>query len=593
MKDIDGIELSQSTGCTSDNSHAPVITPASKPKRGSRFWLIMAALCLSLFLAALEFTAVATALPIISADLRGGSFIWVGTAYALASSAILPMTGGAAQIFGRRPTMVASIFLFAFGSALCGAAQSMTMLIIGRTVQGMGGGGILSFSAIILADLVPLRERGIFAALFGLTWSLAAAIGPVVGGGLSNEGQWRWIFYLNLPLCALAGSAVQILVKLPTPTGSFRTKILSFDWIGNVIIIGATAAVTVAFVNGGVVDSWTSAKILTPLIIGVVGLVIFLVYESRFPKNPLVPFSILANRTSASGYVQTFLLPVTSLAGICDDDHLLENINCNLHYLPVYFQACKGADASRSGILSLSMASVAIGAVIGGPSVKLISRYRPQIWFGWILQTLGISLLTTVKLETHVGVALVFIIIYGTGAGINYALQVYPIQAPLPVTANAHALAFFSFMRTFAGVWGVILGGLILQNELHHRLPPEFLVQFPSGIAIVYSSIPQISSLPEPLRTEVRKAFIDSLRVIWEVIATVCGLGFISTLFMKAHPLHDDTDKEWAPPEEIMMVTSEPNNEPSADSRHGLVYRPVAGRESEEAEVHVGIANRS
>ncbi|GJJ10965.1 hypothetical protein Clacol_005194 [Clathrus columnatus] len=418
-----------------DNDNAPSKPVSSdKPKRGSRFWLILTSLCLSLFLSALEFTAVSTALPIIAADLHGASFIWVGTAYALASSAILPMTGGVAQIFGRRPAMVAAIFFFALGSAICGAAQSMSMLIAGRAVQGMGGGGILSFSAIILADLVPLRERGVFAGLFGLTWSLAAAIGPVVGGSLSNE----------------AGSALLILVRLPTPPGTVRGKLLSLDWItllsnaipilrsGAFIIIGSTTGITIALTDGGVNDPWPSANILSPLIIGLVGLIVFLVYEARFAKNPLVPWGILANRTSASGYAQTFLLPVTSLAVI--------------YYLPVYFQACKGADASRSGVLLLSMSSVALGAMVGGRSTKFIPRYRPQIWLGWVLQTIGISLLTIIKLETHVGVAVGFVIIYGTGAGINYALQVYPIQAPLPVTSNAHALSFFSFMRTFAGV---------------------------------------------------------------------------------------------------------------------------------------------
>ncbi|KAF8572538.1 hypothetical protein K439DRAFT_1625698 [Ramaria rubella] len=139
-----------------------------------------------------------------------------------------------------------------------------------------------------------------------------------------------------------------------------------------------------------------------------------------------------------------------------------------------------------------------------------------------------------------------FCVIYGAGAGINYATQVYPVQAPLPISANAHALAFFSFMRLFAGVWGITLGGAILQNELHWRLPPEFLSQFPEGVAIAYSVIPQIRSLPQPLKDEVRQAFMDSLRPIWNVLAGVCGLGLLSSLFMKGLPLHTATDDEWA-----------------------------------------------
>jgi len=290
-------------------------------------------------------------------------------------------------------------------------------------------------------------------------------------------------------------------------------------------------------------------------------------------KNPLVPWAILANRTSASGYAQTFLLPVTSLALI--------------YYLPVYFQACKGADANRSGVLLLSLSSVALGAMVGGRSTRFIPRYRPQIWVGWVLQTIGIALLTIIKLDTNVGVAVGFAIIYGTGAGINYALQPYPIQAPLPVSSNAHALSFFSFMRTFAGVWGVVIGGLILQNELNRRLPIEFLDRFPAGtgVSIVYSAIPQISSLAEPLRTQVRVAFIDSLRVIWEVTAAVSGLGLFSTLFMKAYPLHTSTDKQWAPTDKEKVQDMLSVNQGKADSQRRLLSGPAS------EEIPVGMAD--
>ncbi|KAF8520691.1 MFS general substrate transporter [Gautieria morchelliformis] len=503
-----------------------------RTEHGLRFWIILASLCLTLFLSALELTAVSTALPTIASELHGSDFVWVGAAYALASSAILPMTGGLAQLFGRRPAVLGSIVFFTIGSALCGAAHSMNVLIAGRTVQGVGGGGILSFSAIVLADLVSLEERGMYAGLFGLTWSIAAAVGPVVGGSLASKGLWRWLFYLNLPICGVSAIVAAVFLDLPIPPGTIREKVSRMDWIGNFIVITASCSTTFALTQGGVNAPWQSARILSPLIIGLAGLVIFVVYEARWATYPLVPFSILSNRTSFSGYVQTFILPVTSLAAI--------------YYIPVYFQACKDADAIQSGVLSLGLASIAPAAIIGGTSVKIVQRYRPQIWTGWCLQLIGLSLLTLVKLETPSGLAIVFCAIYGTGAGINYATQVYPVQAPLPISANAHALAFFSFMRSFAGVWGVTIGGAILQNELHRRLPQAFLSKFPQGVAITYSVIPQIRDLPQPLKDEVRQAFIDSLRLIWNVMAGICGLGLLSTLLMKGLPLHATTDEAWA-----------------------------------------------
>ncbi|KAF8572629.1 MFS general substrate transporter, partial [Ramaria rubella] len=508
--------------------------PASHPKseRGLRFWLILLSLCLTLFLSALELTAVSTALPTIVADLHGSGFVWVGAAYALASTAILPMTGGLAHIFGRRPVVLASIGFFALGSALCGVAKNMGMLIAGRAVQGIGGGGNLSFAAIVLADLISLKERGLYAGLLGLTWSVAAAIGPVVGGSLSSGGKWRWLFYLNLPLCALSAFLAAVFLKLPTPPGKLRDKLSRMDWIGNLIVISASCSTAFALTEGGVNLPWQSARILSPLIIGIAGLVLFIVYEALCAQHPLVPFSILSNRTSCSGYVQALLLPVTSFAAI--------------YYIPVYFQACKDADAVKSGVLTFGLATIAPASVLGGISVKILKRYRPQIWTGWCLQVIGISLLTLVKLDSPVGLAVGFCVIYGAGAGINYATQVYPVLAPLPISANAHALSFYSFMRSFAGVWGVTLGGAILQNQLQRRLPQEFLSQFPEGVAIAYSAIPQIGSLPQPLKDQVRQAFVDSLRWIWTVVAGVCGLGLLSTFFMKGLPLHTDTDDAWA-----------------------------------------------
>ena len=179
----------------------------------------------------------------------------------------------------------------------------------------------------------------------------------------------------------------------------------------------------------------------------------------------------------------------------------------------------------------------------------------------------------------------------------NYGTQVYPIQAPLPTSANAHALAFHTFMRSFAGVsatclavthlfrladvglrrrqvWGVALGGAILQNELRNRLPAEFLAQFPQGVAIVYSAIPLISQLPQPLKGQVHQAFIDSLRPVWQALTAVCGVGLLSTLFMRSLPLHATTNDDWVPPE-FMAQQSEYMGMPNVDSRTTGLQRRV------------------
>ncbi|KIO16030.1 hypothetical protein M407DRAFT_234031 [Tulasnella calospora MUT 4182] len=171
----------------------PPPPPQPPAAKGLRFWLVIVAMMVTTFLSAIDLTSVSTALPTIVQDLNGSEFAWVGSAFALGSTAMLPLVGGLAQIFGRRPVVLGSIAFFALGSGLCGGAKGMNMLIAGRAIQGVGGGGILAMAEIIVADLVPLSERGNYMGIFGAVWAVASAIGPPIGGAFS-QSNWRWLF---------------------------------------------------------------------------------------------------------------------------------------------------------------------------------------------------------------------------------------------------------------------------------------------------------------------------------------------------------------------------------------------------------------
>ncbi|KIJ59634.1 hypothetical protein HYDPIDRAFT_100308 [Hydnomerulius pinastri MD-312] len=501
------------------------------PPKDAKFWLIFISLCTCLILSALELSSVSTALPTIANALHASQFVWVGSAYAMASTSFLPMSGGLAQSFGRRPTMLLSIALFALGSGICGGATSMNMLIAGRAVQGLGGGGIQSVSGIILADLVSLQERGLYAGLFGLTWSLAVSIGPVVGGSLASQGQWRWLFYLNLPICAIAALLVLILLDLPTPKGSFRDKFVSLDWAGNILVVGSSISCTLALTWGGVTAPWNSVRVLAPLIIGLVGLVAFFIYEATVPKNPLVPITLMTNRTGVSGYLQTFVASVIAL--------------CVAYFFPVFFQGCKGASAVKSGVYGLGMSALAPAAIVSGILVKKTGRYRPQMWVGWCILLLGLGLMSSLHATTSSGFAVGFLVLVGIGIGIEYATTMYPIQAPLSVTQNAPALAFMWFLRSFAGVWGVTIGSTVIQNELAKRLPSAFTSGIPEGSGLAYALIPELPLLPPQLLSEVEEAFAGSLTVMWQVLVGIAGLGLLCSIPMKGLPLTSSLDEEW------------------------------------------------
>lgn len=188
------------------------------------------------------------------------------------------------QIFGRKPSMLTALALFALGSALCGSAQNIIWLIAARS---MGGGSILSIVNIIISDLVPLKERGAISGVLGLVWALAAALGPLIGGALSKHGQWRWLFYLNLPVCGVTYVLVLTLLHLPTPPGSLRSKLARMDWIGNLLIIASSSACVIALTWGGVQYPWGSARVIVPLIVGLAGMGAFLAYEAKVAKEPM------------------------------------------------------------------------------------------------------------------------------------------------------------------------------------------------------------------------------------------------------------------------------------------------------------------
>ncbi|KAI0273935.1 major facilitator superfamily domain-containing protein [Russula aff. rugulosa BPL654] len=194
-----------------------------------KFWCIIFSLSLSILLTAMELTSIGAALPTITRSLKGEQFIWVGSAYALGSSALVPLCGGLSQIIGRRPIMLSAIILFALGSTVCGAASSMNMLIIGRAIQGLGAGTITSSVHIILSDLVTLRERGTFSGLMAIPWALGGGVGPVMGGSLAQSGNWRWLFYLNLPICAFNAILVLLFLRLKTPPATLREKLSKMD----------------------------------------------------------------------------------------------------------------------------------------------------------------------------------------------------------------------------------------------------------------------------------------------------------------------------------------------------------------------------
>jgi len=367
-----------------------------------------------------------------------------------------------------------------------------------------------------------------------------------VGGALANAGQWRWLFYLNIPVGVITLILISLALRLPTPPGTLKEKLAKMDWIGNLIIVSSTCAIVIGLTWGGVKFAWSSVDVLAPLVVGGCGIVLFLVYEALIATNPLVPFTVLSNRTTISGYIQTFINSGVNVALI--------------YYVPVYYQACKDASPLRSSIDMLSL-TFAIGPVmvLASMSVSKLRRFRPQLWLGWAFLMIAVGAMSTLHADTAIGVGVGLLVLVGLGAGSIYPCIAFPILSPLPVSENAHALAFSTFCRSFSSGWGITVGAVVLQNELQKKLPEAFLqtLSTDNGVSLAFAAIPQIRDLPEPIKNQVRVAFGESLAVFWKVLAGCVGLGLLVSLLMRDVPLHSRVDERWTLDADAEKVSNE------------------------------------
>ncbi|KAJ6586307.1 MFS general substrate transporter [Mycena vulgaris] len=498
----------------------PVANDDDPSPRGVRFWLVFVVLSFCTLLSALDLAGVGTAAPTMVADLHGVDFAWVGSAYTLSRrvAAFLPLSGNLAQIFGRRPITLLFVLMFAAGSAICGAAHSMTVLVVGRAIQGVGGGGTQSLVNIIIADLVPLRERGMFTAITGMIWSLGSVAGPFIAD-------------LNLPLCAITLVTVALFLNLQTPGGDVWGKLSRVDWIGNILISASSASCILGLVSGGGSVPWSSFKVLVPLILGFGGLGVALIYEAKWAAQPTIPKVLYSNRNSLIGYLVTFIHGVASIAVT--------------FYLPTWFQSVRVASPIQSGLYFLPMmATISPTAIVEGVLIAKTGRYRLITLGGWVLMILGLGLFINLGVSTPLGLIVFYQLVLGAGIGFLYSTT-FIVLAPLPISENASAVSLLTFMRTFPQAWGVAVGQTILQNQLRTHLPASVVTQFAHASELVYQIIPQISGMAPPLRREVETAFLLSMRLIWIVMAAICGLGLACTLLIRDIPLARTVDSKW------------------------------------------------
>ncbi|MFC5830895.1 MDR family MFS transporter [Nonomuraea insulae] len=403
----------------------------------------MGSLILTMFLAAIDQTVVATAMPTIVGELHGlESLSWLVTAFALASGIATPLFGKLSDMYGRRNLYLSAIVLFVIGSALCGLAQSMGQLIAFRAFQGIGAGGLMVLTMTIAADLATPRQRAKFQGLFGAVFGVASIAGPLIGGYLTQHISWRWIFYINLPLGAIALAVAFAVLKLPRRTSPHRV-----DWLGAALIAGLLTCLTLFASWGGTVYAWTSPVVLG-LGAGAVLLAVLFVLVERVAAEPVLPLRLFRDASFTIPVLGVVLLATTMLGGAT--------------FLPMFLQLAGGASAADSGLLLLPlMAGMIVASTLGGQVVTRLGSYKWLMVAGAVVSGAAGFLFATMDLGTSGFLSGTYMALLGLGMGVIGQNLVLAVQTTTPDSDRGAATSAVTFARGVGGAVGVaVLGGV-------------------------------------------------------------------------------------------------------------------------------------
>ncbi|MGN9774645.1 MDR family MFS transporter [Micromonospora sp. H33] len=487
--------------------------------------LLMVGLMTGMLLAALDQTIVGTALPTIVGELGGiNHYSWVVTAYLLASTASTPLYGKMADLYGRRPVFLFSIGAFLVGSLLAGLSQDMTQLIVTRGVQGLGAGGLMTLAFTIISDVVPPRERGRYQGVFGAVFGLSSVAGPLVGGYFA-ETDWRWIFYINVPLGILAIVVCSRVLRLVP----FTRRQHAIDWLGAALLVAGVSCLLLALSWGGNEYAWGSGVIVGLFAAGAVLGVLFVVQEARVAE-PILPLRLFRSATFALANAAGFVLGLVMFGSII--------------FIPLYLQIVKGASPTRSGLLMLPMmAGIIVTSVLTGRAMSRIGRYK---WFpvaGSAVLLVGMLLFTRLEVHTSLWLAFVFMVVIGIGLGLCMQSLILGVQNAVSTRDLGAGTSSATFFRSLGGSFGVAILGAVLSSRLTSELagrlpgaiallPPEqqAAVAASGGADVSVNDPATVLALPGPVRVAVQTSFVEALDLVFLTAGLIAIVAVLVTL---------------------------------------------------------------
>ncbi|WP_327681660.1 MDR family MFS transporter [Streptomyces sp. NBC_00467] len=502
-------------------------------KEPSSVRIVIFALMIAMLLAMLDNMIVGTAMPTIVGDLGGLEHLsWVVTAYTLATAASTPIWGKLGDLYGRKNIFLLSIVIFLIGSVLSGMAQDMGQLIGFRAVQGLGAGGLMVGVMAIIGDLVPPRERGKYQGMMAGVMAVAMIGGPLVGGTITDHLGWRWSFYINLPLGAVALAMVTAVLHLPKRE---RTK-PRIDYLGAALLTVGITSIVLVTTWGGTEYAWGSAVIMELIAIGVAALTGFFFVETK-AAEPIMPLHIFRSRNF------TLMSVIGFIAGFVMFGAVL--------FLPLYQQAVQGASATNSGLLLLPMLmSMLVVSMIAGRVTTNTGRYRIFPIIGAGLMVTGLFLLAQMDTETSRLASGVYMAVLGAGMGFLMQITMLVAQNSVELKDMGVASSAATLFRTLGSSFGVAIMGALFTSRVNHEMSAGGNADLTGHSAQLDAA--GLAKLPDELREAYEFAVSSGTHGAFLLGASVAVLGFVAAFFVKEVPLRGAAPaKEPAPQDKV------------------------------------------
>ena len=540
---------------------APTVSaPVTPTKTKNHLGLLFAGLMVTMLLASLNQTVLSTALPTIVGELNGvGQMTWVITGYILASTITMPVYGRISDLFGRKPVLLAAIGLFLTGSVVGGLAGNIDVLIVGRVLQGLGGGGLLILSQAAIADVVPARERGKYMGLMGAVFAVASVAGPLLGGWLTEGPGWRWAFWLNLPLGVLAILATVYFLHLPRRVQAERPRI---DYLGMALLAAATTTIVLVATWGGHQYHWASPRIIGLIVAAILLAGVFVLVENR-AEHPVIPMSLFKERNFTLTTVSSLMVGIAMFGAIS--------------YLPTYLQMVTGVSPTEAGLMMVPMmGGLLVASVIAGRVVSRTGRYKAFPLVGSIVIAVGLALLSTLEVDSPIPLLCAYLAVLGIGIGMAMQILTLIVQNTFPNRIVGTATAASTYFRQVGATLGSAVVGSVFASRLTTLLMEKLSTDGAGGTGMNSFTPASVNALPDALRLPILDAYNEALMPIFVLMVPLALISAVALIFITKKPLattvRDEATVEGLAEGQILPTAFEPAPQATTDQDEISAY---------------------